>query len=285
MLSTLCRLLRPHFWLLSIIPAVGGVVIARGELRSRQSLAVAFVACALSCIAEIVNNFVDFETDQEQQLKRIGWLPLAGGSGLPSNPMGRSGVFVTTAILTLATIAATLALHYINLIFLVPAWLMAVGYSAPPLRLKERGVLGTADMVLSRGMLPFAFGWAAVASLTREALVIGAFLSLLNLGSATVPHLADFEDDSRLKIGTFPVRHGFRSAIRFAVVGILLSLFVLAGLRFSGMHLNLLVWILLACVLFLVAELWRLQSDQTVRIHRVQLLAMATFLLGPLVFL
>lgn len=90
-------------------------------------------------------------------------------------------------------------------------WTLATTfYSLPPLRLKERGLVGLATTIAAQQTLPTALLFAAFGQLTIwGALVFVLFATVRGISSDVGHQMRDWSHDASTGTGTFAVQHGY----------------------------------------------------------------------------
>ena len=170
----------------------------------------------------------------QSPLPHLVWLGAAGGVGLnifsnalnqvhdldidrinrPERPLpaGRLTVGQARSTAAVALLAGLLAGALVNrtlLLIFAAAALCTWLYSAPPARLKLRGLWGNAAIAAARGVLVPVAGWAAVAPLDApDPWAAGAVLGLFLLGAASTKDFEDVQGDRAHGAATLPVRLG-----------------------------------------------------------------------------
>jgi chlorophyll/bacteriochlorophyll a synthase len=184
----------------------------------------------LCAASQAVNDWFDRDVDAINEPQR----PIPSGR-VP----GRWGLYLALAWsgLSLAW-AALLGPFLLGVAFL--GLLLAWGYSAPPIRLKQNGWWGNLACGLSYEGLAWIAGAAvmlgggAVAKAHWEG--IGALALLYSLGAHGIMTLNDFKSiggDRSSNVGSLPVRLGAERAAKFACVAMALPQAVVIVLLFS----------------------------------------------------
>ncbi|MFH1539870.1 MAG: UbiA family prenyltransferase [bacterium] len=191
-----------------LAPAVGilcGIAVAAGETGAKWNAAAALIsvaaACLLNAASNTLNQLCDVDIDRINKPHR----PLPSGRVAPREATG----------LAILLFAAALRLAWaVNLQFFalcVAAAIMTFAYSAPPLRLRRFPVAADIIIAVPRGMLLFAAGWSAAASLDHPLpWTIGGLLAFFILGAMSAKDFADIEGDRAGGIITLPVLLGAR---------------------------------------------------------------------------
>ena len=177
---------------------------------------------ALQVAAVFTNEYFDFESDRRNAASG----PFTGGSralvdGRLDFAELRAGIAATvTAALVFAVFAIRLAPRPGEAIALLAiAFVLTLGYTAPPLKLCHRG-LGEVDVAITHGFLTVLAGWLLQGG---SAQTPTPWLLALPLGTAVLPAiilsgLPDRAADAAAGKRTLAVRLGARPAIWLALV-------------------------------------------------------------------
>ena len=286
MTKNVIKALRPHFWALSIIPGVAGVSLSCGMMPLQEVLLIIVIlGPGISATAELVNDYADQEYDAHQVVKKLGGVPLSGGSGVVfQGGLKKREVLPFIILFSLLSILCAVLLNNYVLILVLVGLFMAIGYSLQPVRLKSKGILGVLAMAIGRGVLSFHIGWLSFSLPNATSIVIGTFLSLLFFGSATLPYLADYREDKKSNIYTFPVQVGFEYASRIAAYSIILAfIFLLVAKTYFPITLNFFILPLVVISFALYWLMMNLKHDNT-NISKLQVLGMIIVCLSPFIF-
>jgi 4-hydroxybenzoate polyprenyltransferase len=148
----------------------------------------------------LINDLADVELDRRH-----------GKSNVFLSMSKRKAVFIVLAFLVIGSL---FALPFLNRTGFVPLWLLwilaATFYSMPPLRLKERGLIGLTATIAAQQTLPTALIFAAFGELVSWAALVFALYSTARGVSSDVGHqMRDWSQDTSTGTGTFAVRHGY----------------------------------------------------------------------------
>jgi chlorophyll synthase len=158
--------------------------------------------------SQAINDWFDREVDAINEPGR----PIPSGR-IPD----RWGLWIAIALTLISAAVATLLGpwgFFAALAGLALAW----AYSAPPLRLKRNGWWGNSAVAACYEGLPWFTG-AAVMAATLPDLRVVAMAALYSIGAHGIMTLNDFKSvdgDTRLGIGSLPVRLGVGTAARVA---------------------------------------------------------------------
>lgn len=113
---------------------------------------------------------------------------------------------------------------------------IAVTYSAPPVRWKNRGIWGCAVQGFAYGFITFNTGWyLATGRFDLYPVVVGLLLGTLIVGYGSTADLADRETDEENGIKTLPVVLGPRKASVFCVASMGTPYLVYLAMCATGM--------------------------------------------------
>ena len=128
---------------------------------------------------------------------------------------GMSQTKAVLIVLAILAIGSLFGLPFLSRPLFGPIWLLwilaATFYSLPPLRLKERGLIGLATTIAAQQTLPTALLFAAFGQPVSWSALIFVFFATARGASSDVGHqMRDWSHDASTGTGTFAVRHGYR---------------------------------------------------------------------------
>jgi chlorophyll/bacteriochlorophyll a synthase len=223
--SAVAELLKPITWFPPMWAFACGAVASGASADGRLWLVVGGVLLAgpLVCAtSQAVNDWFDREVDAINEPQRP----------IPSGRMpGRWGLYVALAW-TLLSLAAGWALGPWVFAAAVVGLVLAWAYSAPPLRLKNNGWWGNAACGLCYEGLAWITGAAVMAggAPSVESLILAALYSAGAHGIMTLNDFKSIEGDTRMGIGSLPVRLGVRRSAQVACVAMALPQVAVIGL-------------------------------------------------------
>jgi 4-hydroxybenzoate polyprenyltransferase len=155
----------------------------------------------LTAYGYLINDLADVELD-----RRAG------------KPNAFHGVSRTKAALVMVVVFGVMVacgLPFAHRSDFLPLWIVqtlaATFYSLPPVRLKERGVLGLVATIAAQQPLPVAMAFAALGHLrTWGALAFVVYVTLRGICSDVGHQMRDRERDAATGARTFAVHHGHR---------------------------------------------------------------------------
>lgn len=211
--SAVLQLLKPVTWFAPMWAYMCGVVSSGAPLQSRWGLAVAGVILAgpaLCATSQTVNDWFDRHVDAINEPDR----PIPSGR-IP----GRWGLWIALLWTGLSVLlAATLGRWVLGvaLVGLVLAW----AYSAPPVRLKQRGWWGPISAALCYEGFAWFTGAAAMTGALPDGRII-TFAALYSFGAVGIMVLNDFkavDGDRQMNILSVPVDLGVENAAWLACI-------------------------------------------------------------------
>lgn len=208
----LLALFRWQFWPVSIVPVLIGYTLGPDavDLFKLIALALVFGPC-LEGAAEAINDYFDAENDRVETVQAVGGVQLSGGTGLIQR-----GMVSKSEVLYLALVADAIGLLLALAFFPPPFILTAIcgvvlglAYSAPPIRLKERGILGPLAIGISFGCVTVIGGYTAGGGVLNAPMVIAMLPLIVLVSGLFLTHqIVDYEADLAAASQTFCVRHG-----------------------------------------------------------------------------
>lgn len=178
----------------------------------------------------LINEIVDFPSDRQNRFSST----FTGGSrvlveGLLTRRELCLGAMVALSVFAVAAFWLLAMRPILPMPLVLGAGLivlLALGYTAPPLKLSYRG-LGELDVALTQGLGPILVGYLVLEGSWRDSLpwLLGLPLMLAILPSIILAGIPDVEADENAGKRTLAVRLGRRGALRLALAMTLLSVF------------------------------------------------------------
>jgi chlorophyll/bacteriochlorophyll a synthase len=209
--AAVLELLKPITWFPPMWAYGCGLVSAGVPLHGRWHLVFAGVLLCGPMVcgtSQAVNDWYDRHVDAINEPHR----PIPSGR-IP----GRWGLYVAI-IWTLASLLVATALGVWGFVATLFGLALAWAYSTPPIRLKRNGWWGNSAVAICYEGLPWFTG-AAVLIGARPDWRIIVLAALYSAGAHGIMTLNDFksiEGDTRMGIGSLPVRLGAKLAAQFA---------------------------------------------------------------------
>jgi chlorophyll/bacteriochlorophyll a synthase len=163
------------------------------------------IVCGLS---QVVNDYCDRDVDALNEPQRL----------IPSGLVSTRQIFLTIGVLAALALAIAVWLGRDVVLLTAIGMLLAVIYSAHPVRAKRNGWIGNALVAVSYEALPWAAGHVAFAGLTTPSLAIAALYAFGAHGIMTVNDFKSMDGDRRMGVKTIPVLYGAWAAAWLAVL-------------------------------------------------------------------
>jgi chlorophyll/bacteriochlorophyll a synthase len=163
------------------------------------------ILCGLS---QVVNDYCDREVDAINEPNRL----------IPSGLVSSRQVFATIGVLAIVAIGIALFLGAQVALLTGLGMVLAVIYSAHPIRAKRNGWVGNGLVAISYEGLPWLAGSLAFGALTLPSLIVAALYSLGAHGIMTINDFKSMDGDRVSGINTIPVLHGEWGAAWLAVL-------------------------------------------------------------------
>ncbi|MGB8996155.1 MAG: prenyltransferase [Pseudonocardiaceae bacterium] len=207
---------------------VAGLLAARAPGVDWRWLVLAVVGITLAHIANnLMNDLYDTSTGSDTaSYPRALYAPHPILSGLVTRRVLVVSVLVVNAADLAILVVLALARGWPVVVFALAGFVLSVAYTAPPLRLKKRG-LGEPDVLLVWG--PLMVGgtyYAAVGSVSWQVLLASLPYALLCTSVLMGKHTDKIPYDEPLGIRTLPVMLGERRA-RASTLGLMVSFYLL----------------------------------------------------------
>jgi len=162
-----------------------------GPAQAGQMATLLVLLCLYAAFGYIINDYADRDIDRA-----------AGKNKLLATWSERTAL-VAVAIPCIGTLGiALLCLDASAIAIITVAILLAALYSLPPVRLKERGVLGWGAAALAQQTLPLAIIFEALKGWDLVAVGLTVLGTLIGLRSIVVHQLQDRENDRRSGVHT-----------------------------------------------------------------------------------
>lgn len=223
-------LMKPVTWFAPAWAFLCGSVASGGSTWSiehvgRTALGMLLAGPILCGLSQVVNDWFDREVDAINEPLRL----------IPAGRVTARQVFVT--IVVLAVLAIGIALYLSPEIALLTAvgMVLAVLYSAPPVRAKRNGWVGNTLVALSYEGLPWIAGSLAFGALAWPSAVLAGLFSFGTIGIMAINDFKSMAGDRQMGIRTLPVLYGAWGAAWLVVLIMAMSqLYVAVLLAASG---------------------------------------------------
>ncbi|GAB4111662.1 MAG: chlorophyll synthase ChlG [Roseiflexaceae bacterium] len=153
------------------------------------------IVCGLS---QVINDYCDRDVDAINEPQRL----------IPSGLVSTKQVFITIAVLVGLSLGVALILGEVVTLLTAVGMVLAVGYSANPVRAKRNGWLGNTFVAISYEGLPWLAGHASFAELSVVSIALAALFSFGTHGIMTINDFKSIEGDRKVGINTIPALYG-----------------------------------------------------------------------------
>jgi len=167
----------------------------------------------LTGASQVVNDYFDREVDAINEPQRL----------IPSGMVSLTQVFITFVLLTSTGLGIALFLGSDVALLVSVGLLMAVFYSAPPVRAKRNGWYGNTLVAISYEGLAWLAGHMAFAALTPASLLIALIYSVGAHGIMSINDYKSIDGDRASGIRSIPVQYGPKRAAWLIVITMTLA--------------------------------------------------------------
>ncbi len=204
------ELARPFTMVAPLIGILSGSLIAMGDLGDGYGLIwkgvlAGIVGSLLNAASNSINQYYDLDIDKINKPDRP----------LPSNRMTVQQAMTFAWILYVICIILGWVVGPGYFVVVLISTLFTWGYSAPPIRLKNNGILANIAMAVPRGYLMIVGGWVAIRPedwMNPTPWLIGTVIFLFVVGAASTKDFADVKGDEACGARTVVVIFGYRTA-------------------------------------------------------------------------
>ena len=196
------------------------------------------VLCGFS---QVINDYFDRDIDDVNEPYRL----------VPAGLVSTTQVFITLTILLIAGLIISSFLNLRVMYFVIAGQLLAVLYSAPPVRAKRNGWVGNAMAAISYEGLAWMAGHAAFAGLTWPSILIALLYSLGAHGIMSINDYKSINGDKDGGVSTIPVLYGPQKAAWLILITMnVAQIAVIAAFLYWQIW-----WIALAITIILLVQL------------------------------
>lgn len=192
-----------------VFALIASSILARRDLLTfGRDLCLSFfsmLATALSVY--LYNDLMDVEIDRLNKLDR----PLATGEA--SKKDARNLI----TLLGIIGLSSAFIIHFNVFLLMLTYFALALLYSFPPVRLKNKFLLNKATVGIGTA-ISYLIGGAAVGTVPAPIYLMAAFGLVATVSASTVLDLRDIQGDKIHKVKTLPIVWGPKLTIRFAMV-------------------------------------------------------------------
>jgi chlorophyll synthase len=197
----------------------------------RITLGILMAGPILCGLSQVINDYFDREVDALNQPDRL----------IPSGQISIKQVFTTIAILTGIGIAIALYLGRGVSIMTGIGLLLAIAYSAPPIRAKRNGWFGNGLVAIAYEGLAWMAGSLAFGPLSWGSILFALLYSFGAHGIMSINDYKSIKGDKLSGIRSIPVIHGPQTAawliiatMNLAQVGVLIAFLAWGQWLFAG---------------------------------------------------
>lgn len=189
--------------------AVASGVTSWGALDIGRILLGIMLAGPVLCgVSQIINDYFDRDIDAVNEPNRL----------IPSGQISMQQILITIAVLLLIGVSLGVYLGPTVALLSAMGLVLAVSYSAPPMRAKRNGWIGNALVAVSYEGLAWMAGHAAFAPLSSATILVALLYSLGAHGIMTINDYKSLAGDRVSGINTIPVLHGEKVAAWLTVL-------------------------------------------------------------------
>ena len=180
------------------------------------------VLCGFS---QVINDYFDKEIDAVNEPYRL----------VPAGLVSTSQILVTALFLLVIGLCLAGIFNVRVLTLVVVGQILALIYSAPPVRAKRNGWIGNALVAISYEGLAWMAGSLVFGPFSPANLLLAALYSFGTHGIMTINDFKSIDGDAAVGIRTIPVIHGPKQAAWFVVLTMTLAqVVVIAAFVFWG---------------------------------------------------
>ncbi|PJF27291.1 MAG: bacteriochlorophyll synthase [Phototrophicales bacterium] len=187
--------------------ASGAVEFAIGDIL-RVLLGLVMAGPILCGLSQVINDYFDREIDAINEPHRL----------IPAGLVTIQQVMITILLLAPIGIGIAMILGRGVLLFTGIGLLLALAYSAPPIRAKRNGWAGNTVVAIAYEGLAWLAGHIAFAPLTGPSILLAALYSLGAHGIMSINDFKSIDGDRKTGIKTIPVLYGPKGAAWLIVI-------------------------------------------------------------------
>jgi 4-hydroxybenzoate polyprenyltransferase len=202
-------LARPFTMLAPLVGILSGSFIAMGDMGSFaliwKGILAGVTGALLNAASNSINQYYDLYIDRINKPDRP----------LPSGRMSARQVMTFAWIIYAICFILSFLVNRTFFAVVVVASLITWGYSAPPVRFKNNGILANIAMAIPRGFLMIVGGWVAVRPdewTNPTPWLVGLVVFLFVVGAASTKDFADVKGDAAGGARTVVVAYGVKKA-------------------------------------------------------------------------
>lgn len=212
-LSRSIALMKPVTWFAPVWAFLCGSIASGASQWSIHSVGIIALGMLLAgpivCgLSQVMNDYCDREVDAINEPNRL----------IPAGLVSMRQVFVTMGVLAALTLGIGLYLGQQVALLTGMGLLLALMYSAHPIRAKRNGWAGNSVVAIAYEGLPWLAGHLAFGPLTLPSVILAALYSVGAHGIMTINDFKSMDGDRALGIKSIPVQYGAWGAAWLAVL-------------------------------------------------------------------
>lgn len=244
-------------------------------------LIVFFSFCFSTSGIFILNQYIDYEEDQKNNLKKD--LPIASGKIRPI-----VGLLLSILFILFGLAGAFFASSSLFILFSVYV-LLWVGYSTPPVCFKQRPLLDIIVCGFGSGVLPFLIGLQTADQLTfeltsswmlrryQDAFFVAIPLFLVQSAGQLFQVAGDYEADLLAQIDTFAVRYGRKTSLILTTIFLFITINLPVVYEFFNLslvpYLSWYMFVYLISIPFLFYLIYKINKPSENRFKQLRILS------------
>ncbi|MCB0061459.1 MAG: chlorophyll synthase ChlG [Caldilineaceae bacterium] len=174
----------------------------------RILLGIVLAGPVLCGVSQIINDYFDKDIDAINEPHRL----------IPAKLVSNGQILASIGLLLLLGVALGAVLGPNVSLFSAIGLVLAISYSAPPVRAKRNGWIGNAMVAISYEGLAWLAGHSIFAELTMGSVLIATLYSIGAHGIMTINDFKSIAGDRTVGIRTIPVIHGEKLAAWLTVM-------------------------------------------------------------------
>jgi chlorophyll/bacteriochlorophyll a synthase len=203
MLAKSIELMKPVTWFAPAWAFLCGSVasgVSQWTVNDIGRIALGTLLCGpiLCGLSQVINEYCDREVDAINEPQRP----------IPSGTVSTRQVFVTIGVLVVLGLGLALLLGQSVALMTAIGMVLALVYSAEPIRAKRNGWAGNSLVAISYEGLPWFAGHLAFAALTGPSILMAMLFSLGAHGIMTINDFKSIPGDKQFGIRSIPVMYG-----------------------------------------------------------------------------
>ena len=223
-------LMKPITWFAPMWAFLCGAIASGATVWELPQLGTLFLGIVmagpiLTGVSQVFNDYFDRDIDAVNEPHRL----------IPAGLVSNQQIFGTIFVLTVVGMSIAAYLGMTVLLFVGVGLVLAVAYSAPPIRAKRNGWIGNTLVAIAYEGLAWLAGHAAFGDLTTASVFVALMYSFGTHGIMSINDYKSIEGDRKGNIRTIPVQLGpKRAAWMIAITMNLAQIGVVAAFAIWG---------------------------------------------------